>query len=131
VYLPSGNDELTSLLYSRSSQIAKRTIDALFAFCENGALMRLISRRPLREFWKSYPDAETSLRHWITAVESAAWKTFADVRKVFGSADQAGQFTVFNIAGNKYRLIVVIHYNTQRTYVRHIFTHKEYNKWEP
>jgi len=92
----------------------------------------LISRRPLREFWTTYPDSETSLRHWIGAVESAAWKTFADVRKAFGGADQVGKFTVFNIAGNKYRLIAVIHYNTQRVYVRNILTHKEYDlgKWK-
>jgi mRNA interferase HigB len=94
--------------------------------------MRLISRRPLRKFWARYADAESSLRHWITAAESAAWKTLPDVRQQFSSADAVGPFTVFNIAGNKYRLIVAIHYNTQRIYVRHILTHSEYDlgKWK-
>jgi mRNA interferase HigB len=92
--------------------------------------MRLISRRPLKQFWQKYPDAEAGLRHWI-AVENAGWKNFANVRQVFGSADLVGKFVVFNIAGNKYRLIVVIHYDRQRCYIRHILTHKEYDlgKW--
>jgi len=94
--------------------------------------MHLISRRPLKQFWGKYPDAETALRHWIKAVETAGWKNFADVRQLFGSADRVGKFVVFNIAGNKYRLIVVIHYDRQRCYVRHILTHKEYDlgKWK-
>jgi mRNA interferase HigB len=94
--------------------------------------MRLISRRPLKEFWEKYPDAETGLRHWIKAVETASWKNFADVRQVFGRSDQVGKFIVFNIAGNKYRLITVIQFDRQRCYVRHILTHKEYDlaKWK-
>ena len=94
--------------------------------------MRLISRRPLKQFWEKYPDAEMGLRHWIKAVETASWKSFVDLRQLFGSADQVGKFVVFNIAGNKYRLIVVIHYDRQRRYVRHILTHKEYDlgKWK-
>jgi mRNA interferase HigB len=94
--------------------------------------MRLISRRPLKQFWEKQPDAETGLRHWVKAFETASWKNFADVRQVFGSADQVGRFVVFNIAGNKFRLIVVIHYDCQRCYVRHILTHKEYDlgKWK-
>jgi mRNA interferase HigB len=93
--------------------------------------VHLISRRPLKEFWESHPDSESSLRHWITAVESAHWKSFAEVRLLFGSADQVEKFTIFNIAGNKYRLIVVIHY-PKTVYVRHMLTHKEYetDKWK-
>src|SRR5204863_9549614 len=94
--------------------------------------MRLISRRPLKHFWEKYPDAETGLRHWIKAAETAGWKNFADVRRLFGSADQVGKVVVFNIAGNKYRLIVVIPYDRRRCCVRHILTHKEYDlgKWK-
>lgn len=94
--------------------------------------MRLISRRPLKQFWQRYPDAEAGLRHWIRAVETAGWENFAEVRQGFGSADQVGKFVVFNIAGSKYRLIVVIHYDRQRCYVRRILTHKEYDlgKWK-
>ena len=75
-----------------------------------------------------HPDAETSLRHWITAVEESVWKKFSDVRKLFGCADQVGKFTVFNIGGNKYRIIAAIHYNSGKVYVRNILTHGEYDR---
>jgi mRNA interferase HigB len=90
--------------------------------------MRVISVRPLREFWSKRPDAETSLRHWIKATESATWKTFAEVRVTFGSADSYRHFTIFNIGGNKYRLIAKIEYQVGHVYVRHILTHLEYDK---
>ena len=89
--------------------------------------MHLISQRPLREFWQVHPDSEKPLRVWAKVVKTAAWKTFAQVKKSYGSADQYKTFTIFNIGGNKYRLITVIHYNTQKVYVRHILTHKEYD----
>jgi mRNA interferase HigB len=94
--------------------------------------MRLICRRPLKQFWEKYPDAETGVRHWIKAVENADWENFVDLRQVFASADQVGKFAVFNIAGNQYRLIVVIHYDRQRCYVRDVLTHKQYDlgKWK-
>lgn len=95
-------------------------------------VVRVISQRPLKAFWKKHPDAETGLRHWIQAAEHASWKNFADVRHMFASAGQVGRFTVFNVGGNKYRLVVVIHYNTGKIYVRHILTHPEYDlgKWK-
>ncbi len=110
---------------------AFHTLDGPFAVCENHGV-HLISRRPLKQFWERHPDAETALRHWIRAVETSTWRTFADVRQLFGSADQVGKFVVFNIAGNKYRLIAVIHYDRQKVYVRDILTHQEYDlgKWK-
>jgi mRNA interferase HigB len=94
--------------------------------------VRLFSQRPLKQFWQVHPDAETSLRFWITVVKAAKWKHFADVKKVFGSADQVGKYTVFNIGGNKYRLITVINYKWQVAYVRAILTHADYDqdKWK-
>lgn len=94
--------------------------------------MRLISRRPLRAFWESHSDAKASLEVWINAVRSAKWQNFMDVKKSFNTADSYKKAVIFNIAQNRYRLIVVIHYNTQRVYVRNILTHKEYDlgKWK-
>jgi len=90
--------------------------------------MRIISLRRLREFWAEHPDAEASLRSWSRVVHQACWQRFMDVRTHYGSADQVGKFTVFNIAGNKYRLITVIHFNTGRVYVRRVLTHAEYDR---
>jgi mRNA interferase HigB len=94
--------------------------------------MRVISVRTLREFWGKHRDAETSLKHWIQLTKSAAWKNSAEVRVTFRTADTYKQFTIFNIGGNKYRLIAAVHFNTQRVYVRHILTHAEYDagKWK-
>src|SRR5438309_1750883 len=89
--------------------------------------MRVISRRPLRVFWEEHGAAEEPLRAWAKHVERVSWKNFADVRAGFATADKVGHFTVFNIGGNKYRLVVVIDYSDGITYVRHVLTHAEYD----
>ena len=90
--------------------------------------MHILSLSRLREFWARHPDAEASLRSWYRVVKQARWQRFTDVRAHYGSVDQVGKFTVFNIAGNKYRLITVIHFNTGRVYVRRVLTHAEYDR---
>jgi len=94
--------------------------------------MRVISQRPLKAFWAKYPDAEKPLRTWIQAVKSASWKSLVDVRKTYPQADFVDPHTVFNIGGNKYRLVTKIEYKWQRVYVGHILTHAEYSsgKWK-
>jgi mRNA interferase HigB len=89
--------------------------------------MRVISLKNLREFWSRYPYAEGPLRSWYRVVKQANWQRFADVRAIYRSADLVGKFTVFNIAGNKYRLIAVIHFDTGCVYIRHVLTHAIYN----
>jgi mRNA interferase HigB len=88
--------------------------------------------KPLRDFCALHRDAETPLRAWYREVEHTQWEKFADVRAMYPSADRVGKYTVFNIGGNKYRLIAVIHYNRDRVYVRHVLTHKDYDqgKWK-
>jgi mRNA interferase HigB len=88
--------------------------------------MHVITLRRLREFWTLHPDAAGPLRSWYRVVKQAHWQHFADVRTLYGSADQVGKFTVFNIAGNTYRLITVMHFNTGCVYVRQVLTHPEY-----
>jgi mRNA interferase HigB len=90
--------------------------------------MHVISEKKLREFWERYPEAEFPLRAWHRATENAAWECFAAIREVYPHADQVGRCTVFNIAGNKFRLVVVIHFNRGKVYVRHVMTHEEYNR---
>jgi mRNA interferase HigB len=91
-------------------------------------MMHVISLKALREFWEQYPDAELPLREWYHATRKADWTCFADVRGRYASADLVGHLVVFNIGGNKYRLIVAIHYNRGRVYVRQVLTHKEYDR---
>ena len=95
--------------------------------------MRVISLKPLRTFWERHPDAERPLRHWHRIAIHARWRNLPDVRRAFPHADavrtKAGDvLTVFNIGGNKYRLIARIRYDFQLVNVRHVFTHREYDQ---
>lgn len=94
--------------------------------------MHVISKKKLREFWNRYPTSETPLRAWHKTATSAGWKTFDDVRRTFRTVDRYRQFLIFNIGGNKFRLIVVAHFDRGRLYVRHVLTHAEYDlgKWK-
>lgn len=91
--------------------------------------MRVIAKGPLREFWKHHPDAEGPLKAWHSEAEEAAWRTPADVKAQYRSASiLPGGRVVFNIGGNKYRLVVKINYAYQILYVRFIGTHKAYDQ---
>ncbi|MGC1394060.1 MAG: type II toxin-antitoxin system HigB family toxin [Coleofasciculaceae cyanobacterium] len=90
--------------------------------------MHIITRVRLKEFWEKHPDAETSLRLWYKLTSLAQWKNFVELRLVFPSADQVENLTVFNIGGNKYRLITLVDYEYQKIFIRHVLTHAEYDK---
>ncbi len=91
--------------------------------------MRIIAKTALRNFWAKHPDAEQPLRAWHGEAKAAVWKTPADVKAKYRSASilQAGR-AVFNIGGNKYRLVVKINYPYQVVYIRFIGTHREYDR---
>ena len=90
--------------------------------------MHVITRRRLNDFAQDHPDCATSLDVWYRIVKHTDLGSFNDVRRTFPSADRVGRFTVFNIGGNKARLIVAIHYNRKKVYVRHVLTHAEYDR---
>lgn len=90
--------------------------------------MRVITPRRLREFSKKHSDAVPSLERWYVIVRHAQWQTLAEVKRVFPQADVVGRRTVFNIAGNKYRLIARINYRRQIVYILAILTYAEYDK---
>jgi mRNA interferase HigB len=92
--------------------------------------VHIITARRLRHFAALHPDAATSLESWRAFTERAHWEHIHDVKATFASADRAGRLTVFNIGGNKYRLIVLINYQRKRVYIRHLLTHAEYSKEE-
>lgn len=89
--------------------------------------MRIISKKRLREFWATHPDAERPLSDWHRVVGQADWKTPADVERTFGHASFVGDVVVFDIAGNKYRLTVNVRYEYHAVYVRRVVTHAEYD----
>ena len=90
--------------------------------------MRIISEKALREFWRKHPDAAASLLVWRSIVRKADWRGGADVRATFSNADTVGDKTVFDIAGNRYRLIAFINFPARRLYIKGIMGHKEYDK---
>ena len=90
--------------------------------------MHVITRRRLLEFARKHPDCAGPLDAWYRTVKRTNFDSFAELRRTFSSADHVGKLTVFNIGGNKARLIGAIHYNTHRVYIRHILTHAEYDR---
>jgi mRNA interferase HigB len=90
--------------------------------------MRLVAIGTLRRFWTKHSDSKEQLLAWYKVVKSSDWKSPNEVKRQFRSASIiGGNRVVFNIAGNKYRLIVKIHYNTGVVFVRFIGTHKQYD----
>lgn len=91
--------------------------------------MRIISRKALREFWERHPDAQQALQAWYADVRHIIWKTPADVKDIYRNASiVANNRVVFNIKGNRYRLVVAVQYEYGIVYIRFIGTHREYDK---
>ena len=93
--------------------------------------MRIISRRTLRVFWETHgrKDAEQPLRAWFHEAEKADWSKPGDIKEHYRNASIVGNNrVVFNIAGNKYRLVVAVHYKKRIVFIRFIGTHSEYDK---
>jgi mRNA interferase HigB len=94
--------------------------------------MRIISRKTLKDFYESHRDAEGPLVAWFREAENAAWKAPADIKAQYRNASiLKDRIVVFNIAGNKYRLVVKILYQTQTVYVRFVDSHAEYDTYSP
>ena len=90
--------------------------------------MVVISYRTIREFADRHQDAEDQLNNWYLIAEKADWANFSEVRRFFGSADSVGNdLYVFNIKGNRYRLIVRIIFRVRTIYIKFIGTHKQYD----
>ena len=91
--------------------------------------MRINARKALREFWELHPDAKQALQAWYADVKRADWQSPVDIRDVFRNASiVANNRVVFNIKGNKYRLVVAVRYEYRLIYIRFVGTHQEYNK---
>ena len=91
--------------------------------------MHVISRRALREFWERHPSAKVPLAAWFRVLSAGEFAEFSALKKVFGSADYLAPFTIFDVGGNRFRVIAHVKYKGQRAYIRHVFTHAEYDRW--
>jgi len=93
--------------------------------------VHIISKKFLKEFGQVHPEATGPLEAWHRIVESSSFQTFADLRHTFNSVDKVRGYFVFNLGGNKYRLVAAIHFNRQKLYIRDILTHEQYDHWRP
>jgi len=90
--------------------------------------VRVIALKRLQEFWKKHPVSEKSLSVWYTHVSHASWRNIFDIRKSFNSVDMYGRRTIFDIGGNKFRLIARVSFRKQAIYVLYVLTHAEYDE---
>lgn len=90
---------------------------------------RIIKVATLKEFWEKHPTAKAPLESWYDEAKKDSWKTTTDIRRKYRTADfLKGDRVVFNIGGNKFRLIVKIEYKISLIFIRFIGTHAEYDK---
>ncbi len=94
--------------------------------------MHIITRKRLNEFAEKFPETRNALADWYRLMKQNDFDSIAEIRKVFPSADKVDKLTVFNIGGNKVRLVAAVHYNRKKIYIRAVLTHKEYDegKWK-
>ena len=94
--------------------------------------MHIITRKRLNEFAARHPETRSALQRWYGEMKKRNFLSFAELRTVFPAADQVGKMTVFNIGGNRVRLVAALHYNRRRVYIRAVLTHAEYDsgKWK-
>ena len=91
--------------------------------------MRLFNRATLRDFWRRHPDAQHPLRAWLAEVEKGSWTGPAEVRARYRTADFIeGDRIIFNVGGNKYRLVVHVAYEYRRVLIKFVGTHREYDR---
>ena len=98
--------------------------------------MRVITERRIREFWRSEKGLEKTIREktmreWMRIVKLADWQNFSDLKNTFNHADVYKNCTIFDVGGNKYRIIAKVQYRKHIVFIRFVLTHSEYNekKW--
>ncbi|MBV5297384.1 MAG: type II toxin-antitoxin system HigB family toxin [Rhodoferax sp.] len=90
--------------------------------------MHIISHLKIIQAQALYPDCNSALDQWYRLTKRASWCHFGDVKACFSAADKVGDKFVFDVGGNKLRLIAAIHFNTGRVFIRAVLTHKQYDK---
>lgn len=92
--------------------------------------MRIITKSALVNFCTIHPEAREKLEAFYRALKHCSALSFNELKQTFQTADYVPKkYTVFDVGGNAYRVVAVIHYNTQTAYIRGVFTHVEYDRW--
>ena len=90
--------------------------------------MHIITKKRIIQAADQHKSCNTALLGWYKVMKDAELRDFAELKALFNSVDKVGNVFVFNIGGNKLRLVAAIHFNTQKVFIRAILTHKEYDK---
>ena len=90
--------------------------------------MRIISHARIVQAQAAHPECGGALDQWYRLTKRVRWRSFAEVKACFAATDKVGDEYIFDIGGNKLRLIVAIHFNTGNLFVRAVLTHREYDK---
>ena len=90
--------------------------------------MKIISNSALRAFAARHPQADDALQGWRRVIEKNRFGNWAELKAAFNAVDKVGELAVFDIGGNKYRLIVYIRFEKQIVYIKAVLTHREYDK---
>lgn len=90
--------------------------------------MHVITQKRIWDAKLEHPESENALDGWYRVIKRNHFASFAELKKTFNSVDKVGDVFIFNIGGNKLRLIASIHFNCQRLYVRYILKHSQYDK---
>lgn len=93
--------------------------------------MHIISKPILRRFWTRHPKSQAPLEQWHTALSHTHATSFAALKQTFNSADWVNGYVIFDIGGNKWRVICTVVFRSQTVYIKHVLTHKEYDQWKP
>lgn len=95
--------------------------------------MKIISNSALRAFAAEHPQAGEALQGWRRVVERNRFDNWAQLKATFNSVDKVGELAVFDIGGNKYRLVAFIRFAPQILYIKSVLTHREYDQgaWKP
>ena len=89
--------------------------------------MHVITRKRLLDAAETHRDCATALDVWYRLIKHGQFATFAELRGIFASVDKVGNLYVFNVGGNKLRVVCAIHFNRGKVYIRHVLDHKEYD----
>ena len=92
-------------------------------------MFHVISKKKLAGFWEKNPDSESVMQAFYKALEKLKAENFAELKQTFGKADLAGRRTIFDVGGNKYRVVARVNFEARTIHILHVFTHREYDKW--
>ena len=93
--------------------------------------MHLITHARILVAQQRLPECSRALDLWYRLMKRRTYRTFAELKAVFGSVDKVGNVYVFNVGGNKARIVAAIHFNRAKVFVRYVLTHAEYDRWSP